>query len=29
HGPDPEKSIEAIRGLLSAVAEQHAASGVS
>jgi phenolphthiocerol/phthiocerol/phthiodiolone dimycocerosyl transferase len=29
HGPDPEKSIEAILGLLSAVAEQHAASGVS
>ena len=29
HGPEPEKSIEAIRSLLCAVAEQHAASGVS
>jgi hypothetical protein len=29
HGPEPEKSIEAIRSLLCATAEQHAASGVS
>jgi hypothetical protein len=29
HGPEPEKSIEAIRSLLCSVAEQHAASGVS
>ena len=29
HGPAPEKSIEAIRSLLRAVAEQHAATGVS
>ena len=29
HGPSPEKSIEAIRSLLCATAEQHAASGVS
>jgi hypothetical protein len=28
HGPEPEKSIEAIRSLLCSVAEQHAASGV-
>ena len=29
HGPAPERSIEAIRSLLCAVAEEHAASGVS
>jgi len=29
HGPSPEKSIEAIRSLLCATAEQHDASGVS
>jgi len=29
HGPEPEKSIEAIRSLLCSVADQHAASGVS
>ena len=29
HGPAPEKSIEAIRSLLCAIAEQHAATGVS
>lgn len=29
HGPSPERSIEAIRSLLCATAEQHAASGVS
>ncbi len=29
HGPAPEKSIEAIHSLLCAVADQHAASGVS
>jgi hypothetical protein len=29
HGPAPEKTIEAIHSLLSSVAEQHAASGVS
>jgi hypothetical protein len=29
HGPTPEKSVEAIRALLCATAEQHAASGLS
>jgi hypothetical protein len=29
HGPSPETSVEAIRSLLCATAEQHAASGVS
>jgi hypothetical protein len=29
HGPEPEKSIGAIRSLLCNVAEQHAASSVS
>jgi phenolphthiocerol/phthiocerol/phthiodiolone dimycocerosyl transferase len=29
HGPEPERSIEAIRSLLSTVAEQHAANRVS
>jgi phenolphthiocerol/phthiocerol/phthiodiolone dimycocerosyl transferase len=29
HGPEPEKSIEAIHSLLRTVAEQHAPSGVS
>jgi phenolphthiocerol/phthiocerol/phthiodiolone dimycocerosyl transferase len=29
HGPSPEKSIEAIRSLLCATAEQHATTGVS
>jgi phenolphthiocerol/phthiocerol/phthiodiolone dimycocerosyl transferase len=29
HGPAPERSIEVIRSLLCAVAEQHAATGVS
>lgn len=29
HGPAPEKSIEVVRSLLCAVAEQHAATGVS
>ena len=29
HGPAPERSVEAIRSLLCAIAEQHAATGVS
>jgi phenolphthiocerol/phthiocerol/phthiodiolone dimycocerosyl transferase len=29
HGPAPERSVETIRSLLCAIAEQHAASGVS
>jgi len=29
HGPEPEKTIEAIRRLLCTVADEHAASGVS
>jgi hypothetical protein len=28
HGPEPEKSLEAIRALLTAVAEEHASSSV-
>jgi hypothetical protein len=29
HGPEPERSVEAIRSLLCGIAEQHAAAGVS
>ena len=29
HGPEPEKSIEAIQHVAERVAKQHAASGVS